>query len=527
MIGATVALLLAVVTAFLSVNIRGIRALGRTEAAARGKAVEEAMEQLGLSLARSVAVSSQTFLSEHNYTDLRLLVAAAIQSNLDVRFIRIAQDSGAVVADSALRDVSPDRMLDDGLSRQLAEKAPGEVLTLRDTADPSLWVFATSIYELKSRAEGASARKIGEIRVGISMAKQARALAESYTATEARVGSAVRVAGSVAGIIFLFGILLSVFEGLRITRPIMTLASHAERIAEGQFDTRVPVTGNDEIAVLSTKFNYMTGKIVSLIEEVRSRAALDKELEVARVVQDSLVPRGDEAAIPGVCLASHFEPASVCGGDWWTYRELGGDKVFLAIGDVTGHGIAAALITASVMGACETSTNVEPEDFMGTLGKAVHHASRGRFWMSCFTAVYDRRTSTLSYTNAGHNFPFVLRWDEERGVVVDSLVAKGNILGDGDAMAHVKKTRELRPGDVLVMFTDGVIECRNKEKKEWGERRFLSALKQAAKKRPPEGKAPPFLVGEIMTALRAHTGDEPPHDDITLVVAEFAQNPSA
>jgi HAMP domain-containing protein len=149
------------------------------------------------------------------------------------------------------------------------------------------------------------------------------------------------------GLFGLIGTVLAIFQGLSISKPLKMLAWKVDQIARGDLRARVDVTSSDEIGVLGENFNVMADRLAILLEETREKATLEKELEVARTIQDTLVPPNEPVDCGPFNFAGYFQPASQCGGDWWTYHTLKNNRLLLVIGDVTGHGVPAAMITAA------------------------------------------------------------------------------------------------------------------------------------------------------------------------------------
>jgi sigma-B regulation protein RsbU (phosphoserine phosphatase) len=142
-----------------------------------------------------------------------------------------------------------------------------------------------------------------------------------------------------------------------------------------------------------------------------------KELEVASAIQATLVPDSSLVEVEGISFAGYFEPATQCGGDWWSYYEMPDEKLLVIIGDVTGHGVASAMITAAAKGSATTMMDVTAGDLtlpalLKSLNAAIHDAAKGRFVMTCFASIYDPKTRQLTYANAGHNFPYIYQKDK-------------------------------------------------------------------------------------------------------------------
>jgi serine phosphatase RsbU (regulator of sigma subunit) len=262
---------------------------------------------------------------------------------------------------------------------------------------------------------------------------------------------------------------------------------------------------------------------VSLLQETARKASLEKELEVARTVQESLVPPADVITLGRLSLAGHFEPASVCGGDVWTWKRLGRDRVLLLIGDVTGHGVPSAFIAAVVLGAAELlPAEVTPGEALALLNQAVHRAGKGNLLMSCFVMVMDLASGELAFASAGHPAPFIVHRLGER-VSLGSLLGRGSLLGDAAFQPPPVQHARLGPGEILIMFSDGVTECRNPSGQLWGERRLRRAITHAAEASGTPGPSSlDSFRGELARAVADFTGDAECDDDVTFVVAGYA-----
>lgn len=316
----------------------------------------------------------------------------------------------------------------------------------------------------------------------------------------------------------LLGAVLAILQGVRISRPIQALARQANQIAAGDLLARVEIRSHDEIGFLGDQFNYMADQVMVLMRETSEKATMEKELEVASAIQSTLVPQDALIELDGLSLASYFEPATQCGGDWWSYYELAGGKILVIIGDVTGHGVASAMITAAAKGAATaliaaSGGQLGLRELLINMNAAIHDAAKGRFVMTCFASIYDPATGRMDYANAGHTFPYIK--DGQSGRLA-SLVSRGNRLGDVVDSDFAVRDTTIAPGSVLVWYTDGIVECVDVRGQEYGERRFRNSIKKAAEL--PVGDA----RDEIVQRAAQFFGDVPREDDITLIIAKFA-----
>jgi phosphoserine phosphatase RsbU/P len=326
---------------------------------------------------------------------------------------------------------------------------------------------------------------------------------------------AVLYTGAVGVLFILIGTLLAIFQGLSISRPIKQLAKRADQISRGDLAARVEVRSSDEIGVLGENFNYMADQIVVLLQQTAEKARIEQELEVARTIQETLVPPPDLVDKGTLRFSGYFQPASQTGGDWWTWHDLTGGKVLLVIGDVTGHGVPSAMITAAAKAACDVARAVHNDDvtvsrLLEIMNYAIFESAKRKFVMTCFASIIDTRRRTITYANAGHNFPYLLRGNE-----FSTLMIRGNRLGDVRESQYEAKTVELTPGDVLVWYTDGIVECENRAGEEWGEKRFRAAVKRSG------GLDAAQMRDSIVAEALDFYSDVPRKDDITMVTGRI------
>ncbi|HZJ64497.1 MAG TPA: SpoIIE family protein phosphatase [Kofleriaceae bacterium] len=344
----------------------------------------------------------------------------------------------------------------------------------------------------------------------------------SAAAAEQKATASTRAAlytGAVGALFALIGTVLAILQGLSISRPIKQLAWRADQIARGDLGARVEITSSDEIGLLGTNFNFMADQISILLEQTAEKARIEQELEVAKAIQETLVPTSDPIDHGVLKFAGFYQPAAQTGGDWWSWHELVGGKVLLVIGDVTGHGVPSAMITAAAKAACDVARYVYRDDVTVTglleiMNHAIFESAQRRFVMTCFASIVDTQRRTITYANAGHNFPYLFRAGDGRGEF-GSLMIRGNRLGDDRDSRYEAKTTELIPGDVLVWYTDGIVECENMAGEEYGEKRFRASVRRAAAL--DAGEMRDAIVGDAT----AYFSDAPRKDDITMIVGRI------
>ncbi len=246
-----------------------------------------------------------------------------------------------------------------------------------------------------------------------------------------------------------------------------------------------------------------------LREELEAEVRLAREMEIARQVQNNLLPK---KLVPlrtleyaGGCLE-----ARAVGGDYYDFLDLGEGRVGLVLADICGKGISAALLMASLQAHLRSQRAQAREDLpalLCALNQTFHESTETYEFATLFFGVYDDRTRCLRYTNCGHPPPLLLRPDG----TVERLSATATVLGPFERWDCASAEVEVRAGDTLVVYSDGVSEAR-REEEEFGETRLLDAARATAD-RPPTA-----AVAAIIEAVEDFSGGEQ-EDDLTLVVA--------
>ncbi len=266
-------------------------------------------------------------------------------------------------------------------------------------------------------------------------------------------------------------------------------------------------------------------QFVRVASEVAARAEVAREVELAAAVQTGFVPRPEPIFTRAIQVLGTWQPTSRCGGDWWGCYALPDNRALVVIGDVTGSGVAAAMVTAAAKGACDVAVRVMGDRFdlaalLGNLDGAVRRVGAGRFHLTCFAAIVDPAAGEVRFANAGHVVPYVCRAvADAKGTTINlnALVARGNPLGAGSAPVTRAAARAIAPGDVIVWYTDGLVECRGADGNQFGDRRLQRALRRL----DPARLDPPSVHAFLAAELAAHLGGLPPGDDMTLVVARI------
>jgi len=248
-----------------------------------------------------------------------------------------------------------------------------------------------------------------------------------------------------------------------------------------------------------------------MAREIAQRERIARELEIARDVQQRLFPQ-QAPSIKGLDYAGKCRPAATIGGDYYDFLPLAGNQLGFAIGDVSGKGIPAALLMASLRASLHglaIAYTGRIAELMANLNQLTFEASSSDRYASFFYGVFNPDEYTFNYVNAGHNPPILFRSSSGE---VATLAEGGLMIGAFRSARYQQACVMLAPGDTMVMFTDGVTEALSSSGEEFGEERLVATL------RVNPGLSAVHLVDRIMSVLDAFTGDVPQHDDMTLLV---------
>ena len=243
--------------------------------------------------------------------------------------------------------------------------------------------------------------------------------------------------------------------------------------------------------------------------EVADRLSLKNDLEIAREIQQAMLPSGLFTA-PGVETAGFSRPANTVGGDFYDILPLDDGRVAIAVGDVAGKGSPAALLMALLLAMMRTLVDerLEPAELVSRLNVQVSRHAPGTRFITLFYGVYDTRSGELTYVNAGHLPPLVLRFDDR----IERLSDGGIALGMFDHSTYAPGRTILQSDDLIAIYSDGITEAENAAGSPFDESGLESALRL-------HGREPIATIGSgVLRAVEAHTGDTRFADDLTVLV---------
>jgi sigma-B regulation protein RsbU (phosphoserine phosphatase) len=482
---------------------------------------------------RLLLKSVRMALVQSDYATLQTLVLDLGSQDQRVTTVAVLNAEGKVMAHSNPRLVGSiaTGVLKQGLSANKLEVLPDVTINEKRSiafAAPVTYKIAV-VEDVEEDVEeemgppkagkSASAHRLGTVLMAFSLQPLLDQLKQTDQIAGKEVSNTIRKTLIVGLMTLLLGAILTIIQAYRMTRPIQALARQADRMAGGDLEARVEIKTRDEIGMLGDRFNFMAQRIQNLMQQTKQKVEMEKELEVARAVQATLVPVQRVSRVGPLTLAGYFKPATQCGGDWWNYFKLSDDRVMVIVGDVTGHGVGSAMITAAARGAASTLISgtrgkIELRTLLHLMNGAIISTARGDFAMTCFASVYDRKSNTLTYSNAGHNPPYVYGSTTKE---ITPLTLVSDRLGDfSDARFEVEQV-SIAPEDVVFWYTDGLVECTDPLGEPFGDVRFMQAIRETAHL-PPED-----AMDLIVDQAAEHYGVAEQADDITLVVGKIGR----
>jgi sigma-B regulation protein RsbU (phosphoserine phosphatase) len=343
------------------------------------------------------------------------------------------------------------------------------------------------------------------------------------------------------GIFFALIELIALIIGTRMTRTVTAAVAQlheaTKHVDRGDFSHRIPVKSSDQLAELAHSFNSMTASIEKLIQEQKEKQRLENELAIAQEVQKQLFPRQvselESLEVHGFC-----RPARTVSGDYYDFLTASSHKLILAVGDISGKGISAALLMATIhsavraysvenlpqmrepvavgavagsgriMASWPEGVEVSPGALLSLLNHQLYESTPPEKYATLFLGIYDGCSHHLTYSNGGHLPPILISKDG----TIRRLEAGGTVVGLFDNMAYEEGAVEMHPGEIFLAYSDGVTEPEN-DFGEFGEHRLIDLVRENRDLPLPQ-------ISQIVTmAVDDWIGDNEQPDDVTLVLA--------
>jgi serine phosphatase RsbU (regulator of sigma subunit) len=486
----------------LAVVIAGLVAVSLSLLAAftlvqsRDALLQEAVRR-GLVIGQNLADYSASAVLQKNPLDAVVFTKDALNDDAMVHAV-LTDESGSILAIRAANGHAPaqvgsqwqplvgDALRVDGLPANV------EVIQSQDpiTGEP---VLAFALPVIKADV------KVGTAYIALSQAKIRQVMEETTLKVVV-----------LAGVFLLLALAAAAMVANVIVRPLQRLTRGALAVGGGDLGVQVEVASQDELGVLARSFNAMTLSLKQAQDELVEKQLLKQELNIAQEIQQGLLPK-KIPQVPGYELAAFYAPAKEVGGDLYDFLRIDDSRLALVVADVSGKSVPGSLgmtMARSVLRAQALSRHGVAETLHKTNEVIQPDIRRGMF-VTMFYAVLDAGANTLTCANAGHNAAFLAR-----GGTVQDIAPEGIALGLVPAHQFFvdELVVELRPGDLLALYTDGVTEAMNAASEEYGDDRFKEALAKAA------GLPLERALQALLDDVKAFVAGAPPHDDITLVL---------
>ncbi len=328
----------------------------------------------------------------------------------------------------------------------------------------------------------------------------------------------------VIAVLFLTIEIVALSMGLALARSITSsiheLFMGTERVRQGDFAHRIDIYTNDQLGELAGSFNQMTGSIEGLLQTAAEKKRLEEELRIARAIQMSLLPRGP-LDVPGLAITALCVPAREVGGDYYDFFRLPGDRLGVLIADVSGKGTSAALYMAELKGLVLALSQRydSPRGLLLEVNRIISEHLDSRSFITITYAVIDVVERVMTFCRAGHTPLIFLPGPSPADPLVRILTPNGMVLGlriEGAAEKFEELLEEervdLSPGDVIVLYTDGITEAMNVENDLFGESRLSRIVEEHGHLDSGE------LRERILREIEAFVGGADQHDDMTMIL---------
>jgi len=299
----------------------------------------------------------------------------------------------------------------------------------------------------------------------------------------------------------------------RMTQHLATLTKGVHQLASGDFQTRVPVRSKDEFGTLAGAFNQMAEDLERHEALAVEQERLRKELELSRLIQTEMLPRGSlrsgPAEISGVSI-----PAREVGGDFFNYFVLPDGRLALLVGDVSGKGVSAALLMANIQATLRARLPHETNlaTLADRLDRELDQNTPGGVYLTLFLGILEIDGRLLRYVNAGHNPQFVLRGTSGIAPLASTGMPIALYAGHGYSEARI----DLAPGDLLFFYTDGLVETENERNEMFGAERLQSILEH------DRAETIDIILHRVETSVMTFRGSAEPFDDATMMALRIS-----
>lgn len=308
-------------------------------------------------------------------------------------------------------------------------------------------------------------------------------------------------------------LIVSYMLSIYFTDPLQKLSQAVDELSSGNMETNVVINTNDEFGFLSEKFNEMVGNLKKAYREKESLAALRHELDVAKKIQTSILPKSIPI-ISNLDIAVNYFPMTQIGGDYYDFHVVDKNKIGIFIADVSGHGIPAAIIASmlKVAFSIQSAFADDPSRLLSRINKSMLN----NVGMNFITASYiflDLETNTIKHARAGHPSIYIHSSETDE---VKEFNQKGKLLGLFPEIHSETVEFSIQKGDRIVLYTDGIIEARNSSDEMFGDELFIGYIRKHSRMKPAD------FAKLVMNDVKSWIGNNVTNhnDDVTLMIID-------
>ena len=306
----------------------------------------------------------------------------------------------------------------------------------------------------------------------------------------------------------------------RQTKPLRELSAAANKIGQGKFDVAMPpIHTRDEVGVLKDSLQTMQEELKSyiknLIKTIKEKERIEGELQVAQKIQMGYLRR-DFAAFAenkNFMISAFLKPAREVGGDFYDFFQISEDKICVAIGDVAGKGVPAALFMAVALTLTRSGNFAQSTltKVVSKINNELCKQNENSYFITAFFGVLDTGNGELTFCNAGHNYPYLMK----KSGLFEVQGTHGTALGVIEDIKYKTGKLKFEPGDQIVLYTDGITDSENRKGQFFDKTRLEGSLRKSLENEPAD------ITRRVYQEIRKFTDGEPQYDDLTVMVLKY------
>jgi sigma-B regulation protein RsbU (phosphoserine phosphatase) len=448
--------------------------------------------------------------------------------------VKVGRTGGAVVVDIPLDDhVMHQLYVNTGVRLENVYDAVAINETVTPVTAAPAGATKSPVFERSVAQLDALSWDTGENRrTTVWLTYRLRELYNHLSSAQSVVVGGMRLSDALLFVLVAIGVLFLIIEavalvmGLALARSITSsvheLFMGTERVRQGDFSHRINIGSNDQLGELAGSFNQMTGSIENLLQTAAEKKRLEEELRIARQIQMSLLPRGP-LDFSGIGVTALCVPAREVGGDYYDFFPLAPDRLGVLIADVSGKGTSAALYMAELKGLVLSLSQIyqSPRQMLLEVNRIISENLDTRSFITMTYAVLDLAAGTMTFARAGHTPLLYFRADGTRTDVLtpSGLVVGLRVPGATEKFADLLEEQcvELKKGDVIVLYTDGITEAMNQNSDLFGDARLGRIIAEHGHLDAAD------LRERILREIEAFVGAADQHDDMTMILIKVEE----